>query len=260
MASTLRINVHQSTGTIILDRPAKRNALNRALLTDLLQALDDLHQERRVRAVIITGAGSAFCAGLDLTEMLAATTAPDAFDQWHRDVVVYRELMEKMLQFPKPLIAAVNGPAVAGGAGVVLACDIVVASEEASFGFPEPRRGIVAGLVAPLLKFRIGGGHAARLLLTATLIESDEAYRIGLFHQVVPPDVLWPHAVRIANQCAEAAPEALLLTKRMLNETIGEELAMQLTAGAAVSATSRTTEAAQEGLQAFQDKRPPNWQ
>ena len=193
MSASLRIHVHQAAGTIILDRPAKRNALNRALMSELSQALDDLHQERRVRAVILTGAGSAFCAGLDLNEMLAASSSPTAYEQWERDAVVYRDLMEKMLQFPKPLIAAVNGPAVTGGAGLVLASDVVIASEEATFGFPEPRRGIVAGSVSPLLKFRIGGGHAARLLLTASLIDSQEAYRVGLFHELVSPDA-WPHA------------------------------------------------------------------
>ncbi len=258
-APLVRVNVHQHAGTIILNRPDKRNALNRALLAEIAQALDDLHQERRVRAVVLTGAGTAFCAGMDLKEMQETSEQDDAQQQWHHDAVIYQELLEKMLQFPKPIIAAVNGPAVAGGAGLVLASDIVVAADDARFGLPEPLRGIVAGLVTPLLVFRIGAGHAANLLLTSRMIDTAEALRLGLFHEQVAGDKLWARAVEVAAQCAQGAPEALQLTKKMLNETVGEHLAMQLTAGAAVSATARTTEAAREGLAAFLEKREPNW-
>jgi len=255
----VRINVHGHTGTIILNRPERRNALSRGLLRSLIEALADLHLERRVRAVVITGAGSSFCAGMDLAEMSATSKSDDPRAQWHEDAVQYLELVETMLRFPKPLIAAVNGPAVAGGAGLVLACDIVVAADDARFGFPEARRGIVAGLVAPLLVFRIGAGHAARLLLTASLTDAQEAYRIGVFHRLVAADHVWPRATEMAGECAECAPESLQLTKRLINETIGEHLGTLLAAGAAASATSRTTEAAAEGLAAFLEKRPPKW-
>ncbi|HEY4312526.1 MAG TPA: enoyl-CoA hydratase/isomerase family protein [Pirellulales bacterium] len=257
--SLLRINVHENTGTIILNRPERRNALSRDLLRALIEALGDLHLERRVRAVIITGSGSTFCAGMDLAEMRATKESEDPRVQWHDDAVLYLELIEAMLRFPKPLIAAVNGPAVAGGAGLVLACDIVVAAEDARFGFPEARRGIVAGLVAPLLVFRIGAGHAAQLLLTGNLIDAKEAHRIGAFHRLVSPEHTWLRAVELAGECAACAPESLLLTKMLLNETIGENMLTQLSAGAAASATSRTTEAAAEGLAAFLEKRPPKW-
>jgi enoyl-CoA hydratase/carnithine racemase len=258
-ALSLRVKVHEHSGTIILDRPQKRNALSRQLLAEISQALDDLHQEKRVRAVILTGAGSAFCAGMDLGEMRETAQSERPHERWHQDAVVYQELIEQMLRFPKPLIAAVNGPAVAGGAGLVLGCDIVVASQGATFGLPEPLRGIVAGLVAPILCFRIGGGQAARLLLTAETLDADAAHRLGLFHELVEPDRLWARAVQIAAQCARCAPESLQLTKRMLNETIGEHLFTLLSAGAAASATARTTEAAQEGLDAFLEKREPDW-
>src|SRR5207247_849805 len=129
----------------------------------------------------------------------------------------------------------------------------------ATFALPEPLRGIVAGMVSPLLAFRVGGGQAARLLLTAATIDAVEARRIGLFHEVVNADHLWPRAVEMAAECARSAPEALLLTKRMLNETIGEHLPTMLSAGAAASAAARTTEAAAEGLAAFLETREPNW-
>ena len=100
---------------------------------------DDFHQERKVRAVILTGAGTAFCAGMDLVEMQETSQQPDALLQWHNDAVQYRELLDKMLQFPKPIIAAVNGPVVAGGAGLTLASDIVIAADSVKFALPEPR-------------------------------------------------------------------------------------------------------------------------
>jgi methylglutaconyl-CoA hydratase len=253
------VKVHGHTGTIILNRPEKRNALSRALLTELQQAFDDLHQEKRVRGVILTGAGTAFCAGMDLAEMLETSRQEDAQGQWYHDAVAYRDLIETMLRFPKPIVAAVNGPAVAGGAGLVLASDIVIAARDAKFGLPEPLRGIVAGLVAPLLTFRVGAGAAGYLLLTSEVISADAALARGVFHELVDGDKVWARAAQVVDQCARGAPEALQLTKKMLNETIGEHLGTLLSAGAAASATARTTEAAAEGLAAFAEKRPPKW-
>ena len=141
----------------------------------------------------------------------------------------------------------------------MLASDIVIGTPEAKFGLPEPRRGIVAGLVSPLLVFRIGASHAANLLLTARTIEPVEAQRMGLFHEIVPGELVWARAQELAGEVAKCAPEAIQLTKRMLNETIGEHLGTLLSAGAAASATARTTEAAREGLAAFLEKREPKW-
>jgi len=256
---TVIVKKNLPSGTIVLNRPEKRNALSRQLIADLIQALDDLHQERKVRAVVLTGAGSAFCAGMDLAEMHETSQQPNAQELWYEDAILYRELIDKLLLFPKPVIAAVNGPAVAGGMGLVLASDIVVAATEARFGLPEPKRGIVAGMVSPLLVFRVGGSHAANLLLRGNLIEAAEAYRIGLAHQVVTSDLVWAQAQQIASEIEQSSPSALQQTKRMLNETIGEQLATLLSAGAAASATARTTEAAAEGLAAFLEKRPPKW-
>jgi len=259
MEDLIRVRKHVPSGTIVLQRPEKRNALTRWMMLQLKQALEDLHQERRVRAVILTGSGTAFCAGVDLQEVQDSSRADDAHQQWHRDAVQYKELLEAMLLFPKPIIAAVNGPAVGAGAGLILASDIVIATREARFGLPEPRRGLVSGLVAPLLAFRIAAGPAANLLLTARLAEADEAHRLGIYHELTDSDAIWARAHQLAEQCAKAAPESLQLTKRLLNETIGEHLGTLLSAGAAASATARTMEAAEEGLAAFLEKRDPEW-
>ncbi len=259
---TVLVKKDLPAGSIVLNRPDKRNALTRQMLADVCQALDDLHQERAVRAVILTGAGTAFCAGMDLGEMHATAQQPqaDAWQQWHEDAVAYRELLDKLLVYPKPIIAAINGPAVAGGVGLIAAADLVVAAESAKFSLPEPRRGIVAGIVSPLLVFRVGASHAANLLLTCRTIDTAEAQRIGLVHEVVAGDQLLGRAHALAQEVAKGAPEAVLLTKRLLNETIGEHLGTLLSAGAAASATARTTDAAAEGLAAFLEKREPKWQ
>lgn len=259
MTNLIRVKVHAPSGTIIMQRPEKRNALTRLMMVQLRQALDDLHQERQVRAVILTGAGTAFCAGLDLAEIHATLGAEDVLQQWHRDTLQVKELLEMMLEFPKPIIAAVNGPAIGAGAGLVLASDIVLGTPDAQLGVPEPRWGLVSGIVAPLLAFRAGGSIAAQLLLTAEPVSADEALRHGLYHQIVPFDQAWAAAHERAAQCARSAPEAIQLTKRMLNETIGEHLRTLLSAGAAAAATAFTTEAAEEGLTAFMQKRAPKW-
>jgi enoyl-CoA hydratase/carnithine racemase len=260
-SNAVDVKVTGAVGTIVLNRPGRRNALTRSMLAQLAEAIGDLHLEKRVRAVVITGAGSAFCAGMDVHEMHAAATLPETEKErdWGDTAEAYREVVTQMIELPKPIIASVNGPAAAGGAGLVLASDIVVASSTAQFGLPDPRHGLVAGIVAPLLAFRVGGGTAARLLLTSSLYPADEAHRLGIYHELIDEARLWARCVELGEECAAGAPEAVQLSKRLLYETIGEHLSTQLSVGAAMSATSRTTEAAHEGLTAFVEKRRPEW-
>ncbi|MCC7476074.1 MAG: enoyl-CoA hydratase/isomerase family protein [Pirellulales bacterium] len=260
-SQTIDVRVTGAIGTIVLNRPRRCNALTRSMLLQLEEALGDLHLEKRVRAVVLTGSGSVFCAGMDVHEMHAAASLPEEqkAQDWGDTAEAYCELVTKMIQFPKPIIASVNGPAVAGGAGLVLACDLVVAAESAQFGLPEPRRGLVSGVVAPLLAFRVGGGAAARLLVSSSLYTASEAHRLGIYHELIDEPKLWARCVQLGEECAAGAPESVQLTKRLLYETIGEQLATQLTVGAAMSATARSTEAAQEGLASFVEKRKPDW-
>jgi enoyl-CoA hydratase/carnithine racemase len=262
MSSTaIEVKVHEPVGTIVLNRPTRRNALSRSMVGDLQQALDDLRQEKRVRAVILTGTGDAFCGGLDVHEMHADGSLPEGERgrAWGETAEYFRELVAQMIDLPKPIVASVNGPAVAGGAGLVLASDIVVACPSARFGLPDARHGLVAGVVGPLLAFRVGGGTAARLMLTSSLYSAEEAYRVGVYHEIIDETRLWARCMELGRECATAAAEAVSLTKRLLYETIGEQLSTQLSVGAAISATARTTEAAQEGLAAFIEKRRPEW-
>jgi methylglutaconyl-CoA hydratase len=258
-SQSVDVKVTESAGTIVLNRPDHGNALTRSMIQQCVEALDDLYLEKRVRAIIITGAGESFCVGADVAEMRSTAELDNPEEQFGADAADFRDLLVRMLEITKPIIAAVHGPALSIGAALVAAADVVVASEVATFGLPDPQHGMVAGLAAPLLSFRVGAGHAARLLLTGEPIQAPEAARIGLFHELTAPDFVWARAREIAAQCAAGAPEAIQLTKRLVNETIGENLATQLTAGAIMSATARTTESAKDGLAALVEGRRPEW-
>lgn len=255
----VRVRVDGELGTILLCRNEKRNALTPQIVKALQTAFCDLHQEVRVRAVALIGKGDAFCAGTDLADLKEVSETSDAQNAWFRDVTETRSLLDAMIRFPKPIIAAVNGPALGTGLGLVLASDIVIGCPEAEYGVPEPRRGLVASLIAPLLAFRIGGGHATGMLLRAQTLSADEALRVGLVHEQIDADKLWPRTSEIAAEIAESAHEAIALTKRNLYEGIGEQLATLMSVGAATAATARTTAAALEGVNAFTEKRSPEW-
>lgn len=255
------VKVHAPTATIVMDRKEHGNVLDERLMDDLSQALSDLHQEKKVRAVVLTGAGSDFCRGLDLGELHRHTLAEEleAMPLWIQQWQRFSELIEQWLRFPKPVVAAVDGAAWGAGFALVLACDLVVASREASFAVPAVRRGIIAGVAAPLLTFRLGGSLAARLLLTGEPMTSRAAVRYGLAARRTDASQVWVAANELATRCAEAPPIPLAATKRLLNETIGESLLTQLSVGAAAGATACSTETAAEGLRAFVEDREPEW-
>ena len=255
----LRVRRDDPSGTIILDRPASRNALSRRMIRELETALEDLRQVRSIRAVILTGAGNSFCAGTDLKELEGEVGEDAARHRWQEDTERVRHLVEVMLRYPKPIICAVNGPVCGAGMALVLASDIVVASAGASFSLPESRRGLVATQTAPLLHFRLGAGFASYLLMTGRAIDAATALRIGLAHEVVPGDFVWARAQELARECAQGSRESLQLSKQLLNETLGEALDTWHAVAAAYAATARTTEAAKEGVQAFLEKRAPRW-
>lgn len=255
------VKVHAPTATILMDRKERGNVLDERLIGDLSQALFDLHQEKQVRAVILTGAGDDFCRGMDMQELYQQTLVDEreAVEQWFEQWQRLGELVEQLLRFPKPVIAAVDGAAWGAGLTLVLACDLVVASHTATFAVPAVRRGIVGGVVAPLLAFRLGAAVASRLLLTGEPIDSRTALRFGLVTRRPSSAQIWVAANELAQQCAQAPPIPLAATKRLLNETVGETLLTQLNVGAATGATACSTETAAEGLTAFVEQREPKW-
>jgi methylglutaconyl-CoA hydratase len=256
---TVTLKKHPPSGSIILERPDQCNAITGEMIERLRQAFSDFHQEPSVRAVIVTGAGPTFSAGLDLKELHRISKEPQAQERWEDHAQAFQELLETMLRFPKPIIGAVDGPAMGAGLAVLLACDLVVASHRSTFSVPSSRLGLVSGWALPLLQFRLGASTAARLALGGDILEIEEARNLGLVHHVVPSDQVWVRSHQWCQAMDQGSHESLQLSKRLLNEMIGEELLTWLRLGTAAAASSWTTEAAAEGLDAFTTGRKPNW-
>ena len=244
------VKVHENIATILLERPDACNALNPQLISELMTALSDVHQEQRVRAVVLSGTGNHFCAGMDLKVMAEIASMPESesLSQWHRLWTDITELLEEILRFPKPVIAAVDGAAIGGGFALALAADCVVASDRATFAVPAARRGIASGAVAALIAFRLSGAVAARMLLTGQPMDAAEAYRLGFCPPPVTSEQIWVAATQLASETTHGPREAVQAIKRQLNEDVGENLLTQLSAGAASSASSCTTESAIEAI------------
>lgn len=255
----LKVSKLSPSGTIVLNHSASCNALSRTMVASLSEAFSDFHREKSVRAVILTASGETFCSGVDMKEWHEVSQESEPFEQWEDISSEFLELIETMLRFPKPIIAAVDGAVLGMGLALVLASDLVVSSSTSVFSSPASKHGLISGLVAPLLAFRCGGGVASRMLLGTEAINATEAHRIGLVHHQVHSEQIWAKAHEIACGIAGCAPEAVQMTKRLLNEMIGESLLTNLSSGAAVLATGCSTSASQEGLKAFQEKRKPTF-
>jgi enoyl-CoA hydratase len=193
--------------TLTLSRPERRNALSIKLRNEITEQLDSWATDPAVRAVVLTGAGSTFCAGFDLDEFAQADLAPRIKDSSHRYHLA-------VWQFPKPLVAAVNGPAVAGGMDLCVLCDFRIASATAIFGHPEIKFG-APPLFTPL-QWIVGVGIARDLCLTGRRIDADEALRIGLVNSIGEPDRVLDDALAMARTIIEAPQGALECTKRYL--------------------------------------------
>jgi methylglutaconyl-CoA hydratase len=237
---------------ITLNRPERRNALTIELLTELAAAIKVASDEPHERILILRGAGAAFCTGLDLREAANSTKARATAEMVANTLIA-------ISQTPLITIAAVHGAAVAGGAGIMSACDFVVAAERTKIGYPEVRRGLVAGLVMTFLRRQVGERNMRELLFGSELIDVARAREIGLVNRVVPPDDLMSEAQKFADSVLQGAPGALAQTKRLVDElwwhSVKEDvdLALKYHMGARESAEAR------EGIAAFNEKRTPNW-
>lgn len=258
----IEVKIHDNVATLLIDRPEKHGALSPGLLSDLRLAFSDVHQEKRVRSVVLTARGKSFCSGVDMTVLkeIGELSEREQLEQWFEYWRQLAETCEEMLRFPKPIVAAVDGHALGAGFAIALACDMIVASDQAVFSAQAVRHGLVGGITAALLAFRTNTSLAARMSLTGNSMNASEAYTAGLLAQPpVPSDLIWVTASSIAKEAAVGSPQAIQATKRLLNETVGETLLTQLAAAAADSATACTTDAAREGIDAFAKKTAPLW-
>jgi methylglutaconyl-CoA hydratase len=254
----VRYESRKPAAVLTLNRPDRRNALSRGLIAALTAAFGRARDDAAVRCVILTGAGNAFCAGMDLAELQESLTEGKKKQApvWD-DALRLAKLYDLMYTLPKPTIAAVNGAAVAGGAGLVSACDLAVAVPEARFGYPEVRRGLVAAMVMPHLLRHVGERMARYLLLTGELIGAEEACRAGLINAVAPAEQLLARALAWAHALAEGGPNALARTKELLQ--LFSRQAVGLEEAAKASAAPRLSDECKQGLEAFFNKRPAPW-
>ena len=257
--SFVRSEIEGPVARITLDRSARRNALTKEMVQELTLSVRQATENQQVRVLVLAAEGPVFCAGMDLGEMLQRASKGNVPEQCLADSLVYHDLLVALLEAPQPTLAVVQGPALAGGVGLVLACDLMLAAEDAFFSLPEPQRGITASMVTPLLAFRAGAGNASHLLLSGQRVSATTMFHRGICHQIVAGDQLASASDEWIDSILSGSPLALAATKRQIRETASVSVFDQLRQAAQQSAEARETVDAREGLQAFLEKRKPNW-
>ncbi len=251
------VSVHEEQSgitSVILNRPEKRNALSVELMQELCNTIAKLHRDPSQRVLIFRGEGPLFCAGLDLKE----TLNPPNNDP-HASAELVRQLLEEIYLSPLVTIGAIHGAAIAGGAGLMSACDLVVAAEGTKIGYPETKRGLVAGLVMTFLRRQLRERDARELLLIPELIDAERAKEMGLVSRVVSEDQLLPATLSLAQSALQGAPCATAATKRLLDELWHSPVPKDLNHALEHHLKARGNEEAQEGINAFLEKRAPSW-
>jgi len=253
---TIELAFDGALATITLNRPEKRNAISFELIDDLMRALAEVEKSDAV-VMILTGAGKAFCSGLDLENLKALLGRTP--EQNLQDSQTMVQLFRSLYEFPKITIAAVNGPAIAGGTGLALLCDFTLAVPEAKFGYTEVRIGFVPAIVSTFLLRQIGEKQARDLLLTGRVFGAEEAERMGLISELVSAANLLPRARALAALLMENSAASLRATKQLLTNQARAELDAQIDAAVRENAAIRTTADFREGITSFLEKRKPVW-
>jgi methylglutaconyl-CoA hydratase len=237
---------------VTLNRPERRNSLTIELLNELIAAIKVASDQPNERLLILRGAGAAFCTGLDLKEAADSKKA-------HRTAELVAKTLITVAETRLVTIAAVHGAAVAGGAGIMSACDFVVAAQKTKIGYPEVRRGLVAGLVMTFLRRQVGERNMRELVLGGELIDAEHARGIGLVNRVVAPDQLMTEAQKFADSVLQGAPNAITQTKRLIEELWSTSVKEDVDLALKHHIQARESAEAREGIAAFNEKRKPNW-
>lgn len=257
MYSTLLLDISGQIAGITLNRPDKRNAVSATMIAELQTALDEV-EKSHARVVIVTGAGKAFCAGMDL-EMLAAISQQSPAEN-QEDSRRMAKMLRRLWSFPRPLIAAVHGAALAGGCGIATLCDFTLATPEAKFGYTEVRIGFLPAIVSVFLMRQIGEKKARDLLLTGRIVEATEAKELGLVNEIVPAENLLARAKELAEVLIAASPGSLSRAKRLMTSAAAAAVDHDLERAILENARIRCTSDFKEGLASFLEKRKPVWQ
>ena len=238
--------------TATLNRPDKRNAIDTEMIDALLETLERADLDAAVRVVAIRGAGRDFCAGMDLNELLAS--ADHSLDQNRKAALHFAEIFVRMRRLPKPVVAIVQGRALAGGCGLATACDLILAGESSQFGYPEVQRGFVPAIVMTMLRRAVGEKIAFDLAATGRLLNGTEAAAAGLVSRVYEDADFEEQAGEVLRVLAESSASALAFTKQQFYQLDGLTFAEGLRLGADVNAVSRSTPDFRAALGAFLKK------
>jgi len=254
---TLLYKVENNALYITLNRPEKRNALNDIMVNELTDVFLTFKEKEEIIGVSVTGAGESFCAGADLAYLQSLLNKP--YEENLKDSFNLKDMYLTIYNFPKPTVALINGPALAGGCGLMTVFDISIASENAIFGYPEVKIGFVASIVALFLIETIGIKQAKRMLLTGDIITAFEAEKRGLVQQVVKDNELNLASNEIFSLIRKNSPQAMKYTKKLLAEYKDSTFEKKLEQACHFNAKSRQTSDFKEGLQSFLEKRNPRW-
>ncbi len=256
--ATLDLALDGPIARLTLNRPDMRNAFDETLIAALTAAVKTAVEDSRVRVLLLTGAGKAFCAGGDLNWMRKMGTLTDADNR--QDATRLADMLHAVWTCPKPIVACVNGDAYAGGMGLVAACDIAVAADSAHFCLSETRLGLLPATISPYVIRALGERAANRYFLTAERFDAATALRLGLVHEVVPAALALAAAEALCRTLCANGPGAVQASKRLVRDFAGQPLNGTLIADSVERiAAIRSTEEAREGVTAFLEKREPAW-
>lgn len=252
MADLVEYQVDNSVATISLNSPSHRNALSRALLSELHTHISKADQDPAVRVIVLTTTSDVFCSGMDLVDILDPDIRADS-------IALLSAVLQDLWELPKPTIARVLGPARAGGIGLIAACDIAVADSAATFSFSEVRIGVVPALISALLHNWTSPRMTHELFLTGETFDAHRAQDLGLINSVARPGELEDQIEHYVDLLLLGAQEALAGAKQLLRRRSAASLSAEFDALAALSEHYFSSEEGREGIAAFRAKRPPNW-
>lgn len=258
MLENVEVAYGPQTAVVWLARPDVRNALDARMIDELTEVYTTLGQDPEIRAIVLAGRGKAFCAGADLNAM--RRSAQSSVTENRADAMRLATLLHIIHSCPKPTIARVHGPCIAGGMGLVAACDIAVAAREARFALTETRLGLIPSMISPYVLRAIGARAASRWFLTAEVFEAAEAWRLGLVHELCEADELDARINTLLGAFMLASPHAVAESKRLIQDVAGRPVDPALMEDTAARlAAQRASDDGREGIAAFLEKRPPRW-
>jgi len=250
--SVILISDHGAVRIITLDRPEKRNALNDELIAALKEALETVEIDAEIRAVVIRGAGKDFCSGADLSALQKIASA--SYEENLDDARSLGELFKLIRRLRVPVIAAVHGRAFAGGCGLAMACDVLIADENAKFGYPEVKIGFVPAMVAAIVRRNVGEKKSFEMLTQGGEFSAREALNLGIVNQLITDEDLGSAAVTYASRYAAVSASAVAMTKALIYDIDGDDLSTAIEKGAVTNAHARMTEDCKNGIAKFLNK------